>query len=146
MSDNTSMDDLMLETSVAAEMIGVPARTLIRMADNGKVPCTRTPGGPGGAGHRRFRTKDILALRESGAEEIDRANLAFTEEQIADSYSTPKTQEILGLSYNTVRKYELEGILESHRLPVPASPVRYTKESVRALARTLARKRKKAKK
>jgi excisionase family DNA binding protein len=48
-----------LGTQDAADILGVHRLTLIRWADDGKVPCWVTPGG-----QRRFRAEDIEALRQ----------------------------------------------------------------------------------
>ena len=139
MSEQVNMDDLMLETSVAAEMIGVPPRTLIRMADNNKVPCTRTPGGPGGMGHRRFRVKDIVKLRDSGAPEIERANTTISDDLLASTVTTAEARRILGVSYNTIRKFEEDGKIQAIRPPI-RNKVRYDRASVEALAKARSKK------
>jgi excisionase family DNA binding protein len=47
-----------LPTSAAAALLGVHPDTLVRWADDGKIPFWLTPGG-----QRRFRREDIEALR-----------------------------------------------------------------------------------
>jgi excisionase family DNA binding protein len=48
-----------LSTQAAADILGVHRLTLIRWADEGKVPFWLTPGG-----QRRFRSQDIDAIRQ----------------------------------------------------------------------------------
>lgn len=46
-----------LKASEVAEMFSVDPSTVNRWADEGKLPCFRTPGG-----HRRFRREDVDAF------------------------------------------------------------------------------------
>jgi predicted site-specific integrase-resolvase len=135
MSENIDMDDLVVETSVAAEMIGVPARTLVRMVDRGRIKCVRTKsqGDKGGAGHRRFRVRDIKELRAKGAPEIDRANSGLTDEELAQTMTTAEVTKVLGVKYHTLRRWEADGIIESYPKTVH-NRVRWIRSSVEALA------------
>jgi excisionase family DNA binding protein len=123
------LEDLQVETSVAAKMLGVPTRTLVRMADRGRIPCERTPGEGKGAGHRRFRLSDVQELREKGAPEIDRANPSLTQEELDNTYSTAEVQEILNVGAHTLRRWEREGTITAHR-PTVANKIRYDKATI----------------
>jgi excisionase family DNA binding protein len=57
---------LNLTTGKAAKLVGVHEDTIVRWANEGRLPSWRTPGG-----HRRFRRSDVLALLT--ADEPDRA-------------------------------------------------------------------------
>ena len=129
------MDDLVVETSVAAEMIGVPARTLVRMVERGRIKCTRTKsqGDKGGAGHRRFRVRDIKELRAKGAPEIERANSGLTEDELDDTMTTAEATKALGVKYHTLRRWEQDGIIKAHPKTVH-NRVRWDRQSVEELA------------
>ena len=134
MAEKINMDDLMVETSVAAEMIGVPARTLVRMVERGRIKCTRTKsqGDKGGAGHRRFRVKDIRELRAKGAPEIERANPGLTEDELEDTLTTAEASKMLGVKYHTLRRWEQDGLIKS--LPKTVhNRVRWDRASVEAM-------------
>lgn len=132
--NDIDMDDLVVETSVAAEMIGVPARTLVRMVERGRIKCTRTKsqGDKGGAGHRRFRVRDIKELRAKGAPEIERANSGLTDDQLDNTMTTAEATKALGVKYHTLRRWEADGLIKS--LPKTVhNRVRWDRESVEAL-------------
>jgi len=59
-----------LSLGEASALLGVHTSTLRRWADNGLVPCQRTPGG-----HRRFSRQGLLPLLNGGAAGA-KANLA----------------------------------------------------------------------
>lgn len=48
----------LLTSGGVATVLQVVPQTIARWADDGTLPCHRTPGG-----HRRFRRADVLALR-----------------------------------------------------------------------------------
>lgn len=58
--------DQWLSLSEASALLGVHASTLRRWADDGRVPCQRTPGG-----HRRFNRRSLLELLERPSSEPD---------------------------------------------------------------------------
>lgn len=58
--------DQWLSLSEASALLGVHASTLRRWADDGRVPCQRTPGG-----HRRFNRRTLLELLENPSSEPD---------------------------------------------------------------------------
>lgn len=51
------MDNKPLTTQQVAALFAVHPATVVRWADDGQLPCFRTPGG-----HRRFRREDVEAL------------------------------------------------------------------------------------
>lgn len=51
------MPDELIAPSEACAMLGVTVATLARYADDGTLPCVKTPGG-----HRRYRRSDVEAL------------------------------------------------------------------------------------
>ena len=138
--EQIDMDDLVVETSVAAEMIGVPPRTLVRMVERGRIKCVRTKsqGDKGGAGHRRFRVRDIRELREKGAPEIERANSGLTDEELAGTMTTAEASKLLGVNYHTLRRWEADGQVEAWPRTVH-NRVRWIRSSVEELAARRAR-------
>jgi excisionase family DNA binding protein len=56
-NSSSSQTDRWLELGAAAHMLGVHFTTLRRWADEGQVPCYRTPGG-----QRRFKESELLAF------------------------------------------------------------------------------------
>lgn len=61
----------LLSAGAAAELLHVHAKQVQRMADSGRLPCTKTDGG-----HRRFDRKDIreyLEARNAQGEETGRS-------------------------------------------------------------------------
>jgi len=47
-----------LSTQDVAQLLGVSRPTVIRLTDNGRLPCTRT------GTHRRYKTADVIAYRK----------------------------------------------------------------------------------
>lgn len=135
MSDTpgVSADEVWLETRQAAEILGVPERTLLRMADKGVIKCERTEGGKNGAGHRRFQMSEVRALKKKGSPEIERANSRLTAEQLATTVSTTEAQEILGVTYQTLWRWEQEGKIVAHR-PTVANKLRFDRKTIEAIA------------
>jgi excisionase family DNA binding protein len=63
----------MLTTGQAAKLLGVNVKTVIRLAETGQLPCTRTTGG-----HRRFRRQDLQAHAPHLKPRLDTAALIET--------------------------------------------------------------------
>lgn len=61
-SSSSSDDDRRVALGEGARLIGVHPTTLRRWANDGLVPCTRTP-----RGQRRFRVGDLRAVLEGQA-------------------------------------------------------------------------------
>ena len=61
MTDRRKVDRL-LPPAEAARVLGVNTRTLTRWADNNLIPVIVLP-----SGHRRYRPKDIAAIRQPKA-------------------------------------------------------------------------------
>lgn len=136
MSETTpglNVNEVHLETQQAADLLGVPARTLLRMADRGRISFERTEGGDNGLGHRRFKLADVQALKRKGAPEIDRANSRLTPEQLAASVNTTEAQEILGVTYQTLWRWEQEGRITAIR-PTVKNRIRYDRKTIEAIA------------
>ena len=56
------MNEDLLSTREASELLGVGTTSIKRWADEGELECVRTPGG-----HRRFPLRSVIRLRQSRA-------------------------------------------------------------------------------
>lgn len=71
-----------LTTSEAAEVIGVSARTVERLADAGRIPCTREREGSA----RRFLLSDVVSYRDWRARRRDELESFRDEEALLGGY------------------------------------------------------------
>lgn len=135
MSDTPGLNpgEVLLETAQAAEILGVPPRTLLRMVERGVIDCERTEGSENAAGHRRFKMSDVQALKRKGSPEIDRANTRLTQEQLDATVSSAEAQEILGVTFPTLWRWEHEGKIVAHR-PTVANKLRFDRKTIEAIA------------
>jgi excisionase family DNA binding protein len=60
------MRDKLLTPADVAALFNVDPKTVTRWAKAGKLKCIRTPGG-----HRRYRTSEVMALRDGSAQEAE---------------------------------------------------------------------------
>lgn len=114
-ADLSAIQDDLLPTSPAAEVVGVTAQTLRRMEERGKITAKRGPNG-----ERMFSTHDCLKLAASGEDEIFRSSVTdplslseviarFQEKQTEQrDYMTADEAVIaIGVSRATLRRWEL---------------------------------------
>jgi DNA-binding transcriptional MerR regulator len=120
-ADLSAIEDDLLPTSPAAEVVGVTAQTLRRMEERGKITAKRGPNG-----ERFFSTHDCLRLAASGEDEIFRSSVTnplslaevierFKEKQDEkENYITADEAVIkIGVSRATLRRWELKGKVKS---------------------------------
>lgn len=62
------MNESILTTQQVAALFAVTPSTVVKWADQGRVPCFRTPGG-----HRRFYRAEMEAIRDGRATTGDAA-------------------------------------------------------------------------
>lgn len=126
--------EVLLETAQAASILGLPTRTLVRMADKGAIPCERTGTAKKGYSRRRFRLADVEALKAKGSPEIARANPKISQRELENTVTSTEACEILGVSYHTLRRWEREGIIIARR-PLVKNKVRYDRQTIEEIAR-----------
>lgn len=109
-----TVPDVKIPLFTAATIVGVPARTLQRMEDRGKITSTRLRTRTGRAGERRYSLHDALKLAWSKPEELDNVTIRSTDMDPAERakvLTADEAAERLGIARDTLHKWSRADII-----------------------------------
>lgn len=106
--------DAKIPLFTAAEIVGVPTRTLERMEERGKITSRRLITVSGRPGERRYSLHDALRLLWSDPEERHEKVLRSTDinpDELGKVITAAEAAQLLGIARGTLHKWEAAGRL-----------------------------------